>query len=93
MTTIYKYKLKQQTLHYVELPVGARVLTAQALGVHIWVWALVEVQEKRKERRWFAVYKTGEPIDVKINELVYVNTVQFEEGALVLHVFEFVESK
>jgi len=92
MNTIYKYKLKQQELQYVELPLGAKILTAQGLGVHVWVWALVEAEQKKKERRWIAMYKTGEPIQVKIEELVFLNTVQFEDGALVLHIFEFVET-
>jgi hypothetical protein len=93
MNTIYKYKLKQQELQYVEMPLGAEILSAQSLGVHVWVWALVNADEKQKERRWVAVYKTGEPIQVKTDELKFIDTCQFEEGALVLHVFEFVESK
>ncbi|MBI5772311.1 MAG: hypothetical protein HZA89_01040 [Verrucomicrobia bacterium] len=91
MQTIYKYKLKREGLHHVELPVGARLLTVQPLGAHIWVWAIVSAEEKKKERRWFAVYKTGEPIDVNPGELKHIGTAQFEGGELVLHVFEFTE--
>ena len=92
MNAILKYKLKQQDLQFVEMPVGARLISAHSLGMHVWVWAMVDMEVKKKERRWFAVYKTGQPIDVIPAELINLGTVQFEEGALVLHVFEFVGS-
>jgi len=92
MNVIYKYKLKQQQVQHLEMPVGARILSAHSLGAHVWVWAMVNLEQKKKERRWFSVYKTGEQIDVKTEELVFLGTCQFEEGALVLHVFEFIES-
>lgn len=88
MNTIYKYKVKQEAVTEVEMPRGARLLTAKSLGVHVWVWAIVDTEEKEKEFRKIAVLKTGQEIPVNPDLLTHVETVQFREGELVLHVFE-----
>jgi hypothetical protein len=88
MITIYKYKVKQETVTSVEMPRGARLLTAKSLGAHVWVWALVDTEEKDKETRQIAVLKTGQDVPVNPDLLTHIETVQFGDGELVLHVFE-----
>ncbi len=88
MKTIYKYKLKQEEVAEVELPKGARVLTAQAQGVHVWIWAIVDAEGVEKETRRFAILKTGQKIALNTDILTHVGSVQFDEGGLVYHVFE-----
>lgn len=88
MKTIYKYKVKQDEVVDVEMPAGARILTAKALGAHVWVWAIVDTDEKEREIRRIAVLKTGQEIPVNSELLLHIETVQFGGGELVLHVFE-----
>lgn len=88
MITIYKYKVKQEAVTEVEMPKSARLLTAKSLGAHVWVWALVDTTDKEKEIRKIAVLKTGQEVPVNPDLLTHIETVQFGEGELVLHVFE-----
>ena len=89
MKTIYKYKVKQEEVVDVEMPAGARILTAKALGAHVWVWAIVNTDVKEREIRRIAVLKTGQELTVNDDLLLHIETVQFGEGELVLHVFEY----
>lgn len=89
MKTIYKYKLKLAEVVDVEMPRNARVLTAQAQGAHIWIWAIIETSPKETENRRFAVLKTGQQIELNTDVLTHVGSAQFDEGGLVYHVFEY----
>jgi hypothetical protein len=89
MKTIYKYKLKLAEVVEVEMPTDARVLTAQTQGVHVWIWAIIDTDPRDKEKRRFAVLKTGQQIGLNTDVLTHVGSVQFDEGGLVYHVFEY----
>lgn len=89
MKTIYKYKVKPQETQEVEMPVGAQLLTAQVIDVNVWIWALVDTEVQEKELRRVAVLKTGQEITLNTDQLLYINSVQFGGGELVLHVFEY----
>ncbi|MCD6049993.1 MAG: hypothetical protein K0Q55_1396 [Verrucomicrobia bacterium] len=89
MKTIYKYKVKRQETQEVEMPVGAQILTAQPIDVNVWIWAIVETEVQEKEMRRIAVLKTGQEITLNSDQLLYINSVQFGAGELVLHVFEY----
>jgi hypothetical protein len=80
--------VKPEAVSQVEMPKGARLLTAKSLGAHVWVWAIVDATEKETEQRRIAVLKTGQEIPVNPDLLTHIETVQFSEGELVLHVFE-----
>lgn len=88
MNTIYQYKLPRDLQQDVEFPRGARILSAQSLGVHVWIWALVDTEETARDYRRIIILKTGEEIPFHTDLLEYIGTVQFEDGATVLHVFE-----
>ena len=88
MKTIYKYKVRQVEMVEVEMPVGARILTAQAQGMHIWIWAIVDTEVKDQEIRKLAVLKTGQEVTMDTDAMVHLGSVQFDEGGLVYHVFE-----
>lgn len=92
MITIYKYKIKQETVSTVEMPRSARLLTAKALGSHVWVWAIVDTDDKEREMRKIAVIKTGQEVALNPDLMTHIETVQFGEGELVLHVFEYHEN-
>jgi hypothetical protein len=89
MKTIYKYKVKRQETQEVEMPVGAQILTAQPIDVNVWIWAIIETEVQEKEMRRIAVLKTGQEITLNADHLLYINSVQFGGGELVLHVFEY----
>ena len=92
MNTVYKYRLKKQETQHVELPLGARILTAQSLGDNIWIWALVDTDSKKREKREIVILKTGQEVSLENpDRLLHIGTVQFDSGALVYHVFELPE--
>ncbi len=86
MKTIWKYALKpgEFTLN---LPRGARILTAEMQGQHPQLWALVDPSTPVDERR-FLIAGTGHDVPDD-PALAYVATFQIENGRLVFHLFEW----
>ena len=70
----------------IDIPPDAEILTAQAQGVDVCIWALVRPVDRRI-RRSFIMFGTGHPIP-EDKKLKYINTVMFHGGQFVLHVFE-----
>jgi hypothetical protein len=92
MNTVYKYKIKKLEHQQVEMPMGARIVAAQSLGDNIWLWSLVETDEKKREKRNIVVLKTGQEISIAHpDRMLHLGTVMFDSGALVYHVFELPE--
>ena len=81
MKTVYKYKIGSGEL---QLPYGAKVLTAAMQGNEICLWAEVD-DEAVPEHRTFYVYGTGHIVP---EDSCYVATVF--DGAFVWHVYEVV---
>lgn len=67
------------------LPKGANILCAQSQHEHLAIWALVDTGQVREERV-LAVYETGKQLPADPG--IYIGTVQFDNGAYVVHVFE-----
>lgn len=85
---IYKYVVRPDRLK-VEMPKGAKVLTAQLQHGEICVWAEVQ-PDAPTEQRHFEVFGTGHPMHEDMGtSREYINTVQLEGGALVFHVYEY----
>jgi hypothetical protein len=84
---IYKYPLKVTDVQEVQMPAGARVLSAQMqqqpFGEILCVWALVETDEPNEARRFYVV-GTGNPA-AHVAPLQFVGTVRDEP--FVWHVF------
>ena len=85
MTIIWKIRLEVKTLQQIELPAGAQILSAQAQGKDLCVWALVEPMAP-KVCRSIEVYGTGHRIPSRARR--HLGTALMSEGALVWHVFE-----
>ena len=87
---IFKYQLPvpEAPSSYVdvEMPEGARVLSAGAQNGEVVVWALVDPHAKTVLRR-FAIYPTG-LTEVPEHPVNFVGTVMLLGGALVFHVFD-----
>lgn len=91
MQSVYKYSLivhNQAHVGEYVIPMsqGAKILCAQAQYRAICLWALVDRDAPLVERKFKAIM-TGELIP-EPNRLAYIGTVQFDGGALVVHIFE-----
>lgn len=82
MSRIWKYPVKG-THFALAMPEGARVLSVQIQHGEPVLWALVDPEGIRRERR-FAIVGTGHDFDA--TALNYVGT--FQEGPFVWHLFE-----
>lgn len=84
MIIIYKYPLTgpRTTLN---LPIGSRVLTIQLQGNTPMLWACINQDEQRTQRRVFLAINTGVSFDG--SHLGYISTIQTNNG-LVWHFFE-----
>ena len=84
MKSIWKFKLELSCEQDVQLPTGAKVLTAQYQNGSLFIWAVVDPMEVETGYRRFLIFGTGhEMSDVAMR---YISTVQ--QGAFVWHVFE-----
>jgi hypothetical protein len=87
MKRIYKYKLENASTQRIPMPEGAQILCAQVQNGGICIWALVDPDAPGKQERTIHVYGTG--WDIGRTELLrHIDTIQFENGALIFHVFE-----
>lgn len=84
MKRIYKYEVKG-TLY---CPSGAEVLCANVQNNRAYIWAIVDTNNA-PETRTFNMFATGEKLPDDV-ELIYIDTVMFQKGLWVFHVFEVV---
>ena len=82
-TEIWKFILRPNSR--VEMPIGAKVLTAHEQRDEICLWAEVDPSAK-KETRNFEVFGTGHAMPE--GKRRYIGTVHMSGGAFVFHVFE-----
>lgn len=89
MTVVWKYELREERTR-VEMPPGARVLTAQLQNGRVVLWSSVTWEHgtvpSERVRRTFVIRPTGHGYSTEPE--TYVATVQAIDGALVWHVFE-----
>lgn len=79
MRAVWKFDLEDGPV--LRLPVGATVLTAQSQAGRLCLWAVVDPEAAREDRK-VHVIGTGQPVP---EDVQYVGTVQ--EGPFVWHVF------
>lgn len=77
--------LTKGSMHYMNLPLGATILTVQVQYGVPCIWFLCD-PEAPVARRCIALYGTGH--DVPPNPGKYIGTVQFNDGGLILHAFD-----
>jgi hypothetical protein len=87
MKKIFKYPLEITDTQFIELPLGAEILTAQLQGNQLCLWAMVNTSPNAitKNRR-IEIIGTGNP--TPIGDLKYISTFQIMDGSLIFHVFE-----
>jgi hypothetical protein len=87
MKRIYKYPLALTDTQFVELPLGAEILTAQMQGDQLCLWAMVNtLPEAIKKNRRIEIIGTGNPVPT--GDLKYISTFQMMGGGLIFHAFE-----
>ena len=87
---VYQYPISPKE-RYIEMPIGAEILSIQCQYDDVYLWALVD-PKKEKEIRSFEIYATGE--DILCHRGIkrkYLQTVQM--GVLVFHFFERITKK
>jgi hypothetical protein len=88
---VLKFDLPMDGQVTIAMPHGATVLSAQSQGGRLRLWASTDPSDAKTEDRDFYVAMTGEPINCVRVRPVFIGSVQFEEGAYVVHVFELVK--
>ena len=84
MRKIYKYQIEVTDEQLVTMPAGAQILTVQAQGDRLCLWAVVSLGSP-EEKRVIQIYGTGMDFP-KHKKCTYIATVQMD--GFVWHVFE-----
>ena len=88
MKTIWKFILPPiDDVLSISMPIGAQVLTVQTQQGHPCIWALVEPNNPKEDRR-FALAGTGHSIEFS-EAMDYIGTFQIRQGTLVFHLFSY----
>lgn len=86
MMTIWKYPLEIMDTQFLELPVGAEILSVQVQNGQLVCWAIFDKLTARIEQRIVYIFGTGNPIrDNDVKGKLFLGTVQM--GLFVWHVF------
>jgi hypothetical protein len=88
MKSIYKYTLRATDEQVVELPYGARILSVANQRENMCLWALVNTEQARTERRIIVIKGTGHSAEDIMSNDIFLGTVLLHNGDLVFHVFE-----
>lgn len=88
--TIYKYEISIKDTTFIDMHIGAEILTVQPQGDSVFIWAIVAPTNKM-EYRSFVVYETGYPMRDANHK--YIGTFQIDLGTLVFHLFELLEKE
>lgn len=89
MKKIFKYRAPVAEKFVTNLPKGAQLVRVEDVAGEFFIWAMVDPDEKEREWRWFECYKTGQPIETDINDLIQVGRFRmFVMQELMLYVFE-----
>lgn len=92
MNAIYKYPLPVQEKYVIELPKRARIIRCQDVDGLFFLWAIVDT-EAELEQRYLEFYKTGQPIETPLDDLVLIGQCRlFIMQELMLYVFENIKA-
>ena len=85
MKSVWKYKISVEDYTVLNLPVGAKPLSVQEQRGEVYLWCLVNPDQKVHETRTFRLAGTGHPI---VENVEFLGTFQLYEGSFVGHLFE-----
>jgi hypothetical protein len=88
MNKIFKYTLPVQEKYIISLPKDAKIIRVEDVDGQFFLWAIVN-PEAESENRYLEFYKTGQPIETNLSDLVFLGTCKlFIMQELCLYVFE-----
>jgi hypothetical protein len=89
MNKIWKYILEITDQQYLQLPMGARILSVANQNESLVLYALVNPEEQTTENFVVQIFGTGNPIERLDPMSKFIGTVVMENGKLVWHVFYY----
>ena len=84
--TIWKYVLKTETNQIIEIPEGAKILSAGEQLNNICVWVNVDTEMPVVNRK-FSIYGTGHLIPKDPGD--FIGSVHLYNGTLIFHVYAY----
>ena len=94
MKSIWKYTLNIEDNPVLRMPANAQILSVGNQREQLCLWALVDTQTTVTEGRHFRIAGTGHPVsDGDASDYIYIGTAIMMDGALVWHVFEWIEKE
>lgn len=91
MKRVWKFPLVVESQQVVQMPRGARLLSAQVQGEKVCLWALCDDLAEPQPRH-VVIVGTDHPLP-DFGELVFIDTFQLHDGRLVFHVFELTDTR
>lgn len=85
--TIWKFEADMTDEFLIQMPVNAKIISAQNQSGKICIWAIVN-PENLRENRMFRVYGTGNPFNGDNVNLEFIATIQ--DRIFVWHLFEVI---
>ena len=90
MKAVFKYRLSKSGTTEVRMPIGAEVLSVKTQFGEVVLYALVENDTNAgTEVRHFESIMTGQNLSESIDKCAYVDTALLDDGAYVIHIFEY----
>lgn len=87
MKTIYKYEIPTTDEYELTLPIESTILNVISIDNSIFLYALIDTNEKLKSYYTINIYGTGFKVDLYLEKRDYIGTVQMFDGKLIWHVF------
>lgn len=87
MQSVWKYTLEAKESQKVEMPLGAKILSAEEQNDQIVIYAIVDPDEETYETFVVVVVGTGHETHFALHDMNFLNTVKMENGKLMFHVF------
>ena len=84
--TIWKYNLIVNDEQYLQMPKGAKILSAQVQHGAIAIWVMVDPRKPKVERN-IQMAGTGHDLSERIMG-DFIGTIQISGGSLIFHIFD-----
>jgi hypothetical protein len=86
MKRIFKYQLEIKDEQTLELPVGSKILSVVNIGEKIYVYAIVNTEQKTNETYLIVIHGTGHIVG-ETDDYTFLGTVIVFNGKLIWHIF------
>lgn len=84
---IYKYPLKNVDRQSIDMPKGGKILSFKVQHRTPTLWVLVDPSAETESRN-FVIYGTGHEINLPLELITYIGSIQQCGGEFIWHLFE-----